>query len=90
MPDDASISVLDKFKMQGKEFTELLDGGVANHVNLEEHLSKSQYEKLIDFSIKEGCSYFTFNIPNSQCDNCGFISKHKLIECPKCHSNKIT
>ncbi len=90
MPDDASISVLDKFRMQGKEFTELLDGGVANHVNLEEHLTKSQYKKLIDFAISEGCSYFTFNIPNSQCDNCGFISKHKIIECPKCKSTKIT
>lgn len=90
MPDDPNISVLDKFRMQGKEFTELLDGGVANHVNLEEHLSKKQYEKLIDFSIQEGCSYFTFNVPNSQCDDCGFISKHKIIECPKCKSNKIT
>lgn len=90
MPDDPNISVLDKFRMQGKEFTELLDGGVANHVNLEEHLSKKQYEKLIDFSIQEGCTYFTFNVPNSQCDDCGFISKHKIIECPKCKSNKIT
>lgn len=90
MPDDNSINVLDKFKMQGKEFTELLDGGVANHVNLEEHLDKIQYKKLINFSIKEGCNYFTFNIPNSQCDNCGFISKHKITECPRCKSNKIT
>lgn len=90
MPDDKSISVLDKFRMQGKEFTELLDGGVANHVNLEEHLTKSQYKKLIDFAISEGCSYFTFNIPNSQCDNCGFITKHKITECPKCKSTKIT
>ena len=90
MPDDSSISVLDKFKMQGKEFTELCDGGVANHVNLDEHLSYNQYESLLNFAIKEGCNYFTYNVPNSQCDDCGFISKHKLTECPKCNSKNIT
>lgn len=76
--------------MQGKKFTEKCDGGVANHVNLAEHLSKIQYEKLIDLAIVEGCNYFTFNIPNSQCDSCGYISKHKLTTCPKCNSDKIT
>lgn len=90
LPDDPNISVLDKFKMQGKKFTEKCDGGVANHVNLAEHLSKTQYEKLIDLAITEGCNYFTFNIPNSQCDSCGYISKHKITSCPKCGSNKIT
>jgi ribonucleoside-triphosphate reductase len=67
-----------------------MGGGVALHCNLEEHLSKKQYLMLIDYAIKYGTSYFTFNIPNSQCDDCGFISKQKLHECPKCGSKKIT
>lgn len=83
-------SVLDKMKMHGREFTELLDGGVGCHINLNEHLSKEQYSKLIDFAIANGTSYFTFNIPNTQCDDCGFISKQRLKECPKCGSKNLT
>ena len=83
-------SVLDKMRMHGREFTELLDGGVGCHINLDEHLSKEQYSKLIDFAIANGTSYFTFNIPNTQCDDCGFISKQRLTQCPKCGSKKLT
>lgn len=85
-----NTSILDKFRMHGREFTELLDGGVGAHINLEEHLSKEQYLKLIDFAIENGTSYFTFNIPNTQCDDCGFISKHRLSVCPKCGSKNLT
>ena len=87
---DENTSVLDKFRLHGREFTELLDGGVGLHCNLEEHLSKEQYLKLIDFAIANGTSYFTFNIPNSECDDCHYISKTPIKECPKCGSHKIT
>ena len=87
---DENTSVLDKFKLHGREFTELLDGGVGLHCNLEEHLSKKQYLSLIDFAIANGTSYFTFNIPNSECDDCHYISKTPIKECPKCHSHNIT
>ena len=85
-----NTSVLDRMKMHGKEFTELLDGGVGCHLNLEDHLTKQQYLTLIDRAIEWGTSYFTFNIPNTQCDECGYISKHRLKECPKCGSKKLT
>ena len=64
--------------------------GSACHINLEEHLSKEQYLKLIDYAIKEGTSYFTFNIPNSKCEDCGYITKYPIVECPKCHSKNIS
>ena len=83
-------SVLDKFRLHGKNFTSTLDGGVGCHINLEEHLSKEQYIKLIEFAVKEGTSYFTFNIPNSECEECGYITKHPINKCPKCGSTKIT
>lgn len=83
-------SVLDKFRLHGKNFTSTLDGGVGCHINLEEHLSVEQYIKLIEFAVQEGTSYFTFNIPNSKCEGCGYITKHPITECPKCHSTKIT
>lgn len=86
LADDPETSVLDKFRLHGREFTELLDGGVGLHCNLEEHLTKNQYLKLIDFAIAEGTSYFTFNVPNSECTNesCHHIVKAPLECCPKC------
>ena len=84
-----NTSVLDKFRLHGKEFTETLDGGVGCHINLEEHLSKNQYLKLIEFAVKNGTSYFTFNIPNSECEDCHYIVKKPIKECPKCHSKNI-
>ena len=83
-------SVLDKFILHGRQTYQYTDGGSAAHINLEDHLSKEQYLKLIDFAIKEGTNYFTFNIPNSKCEDCGYITKHPITECPKCHSKNIT
>src|SRR5574344_1632546 len=86
LASDPHTSVLEKFRLHGREFTELLDGGVGLHCNLEDHLSKSQYLMLIDYAIKVGCNYFTFNIPNSECTNdlCHYIVKQPLDTCPKC------
>ena len=85
-----NTSVLDKFILHGRQTYQYTDGGSAAHINLEDHLSKEQYLKLIDFAIQEGTNYFTFNIPNSKCDDCGFITKHPITECPKCGSKNIT
>ncbi len=82
-------SVLDKFILQGGNIAKACSGGQAVHCNLEEHLSKEQYLKLIDHAIKVGTNYFTFNIPNSECKHCSFITKVPIKECPKCHSDKI-
>ena len=83
-------SVLDKFILHGKQTYQYTDGGSAAHINLEEHLSVEQYLKLIDFAIQEGTSYFTFNIPNSKCEDCGHIVKSPITECPKCGKKNIT
>ena len=85
-----NTSVLEKFKLQGKDFTSELDGGVGCHINLDSHLSYEQYIKLIDWAIVNGTSYFTFNVPNTKCDDCGFITKHNVDECPKCQSKNLT
>ena len=87
---DPNTSVLDKFRLHGRAFTSKLDGGVGLHCNLEDHLSKEQYLKLIDFAIAEGTSYFTFNVPNCQCDKCKHIEKHHFDVCPKCGSEEVT
>lgn len=83
-------SVLDKFVLHGNQTYQYTDGGSAAHINLEEHLSKLQYLKLIDFAIINGTSYFTFNIPNSKCESCGKIVKQPIHQCPCCGSTNIT
>jgi ribonucleoside-triphosphate reductase len=84
-----NTSILDKFILHGKEVAPYCDGGQALHANLDAHLSKAQYLKLIDFAIEQGTNYFTFNIPMSECKNCGHVVNAPIQECPKCGSNKI-
>lgn len=83
-------SVLDKFILQGGAIAKSCDGGQAVHCNLEEHLSKEQYLKLMHFAISQGTSYYTFNIPNTQCDDCKHITKKPVTECPVCGSKNVT
>ena len=87
--EDESLSIIDKFKLHGAPYIEHLTGGSALHMNLEEHLSKQQYAQLLKVAAKEGCNYFTFNIPNTVCNDCGYIDKRYLHECPKCGSKNI-
>lgn len=89
-PEDKSISVLEKFRLHGRNYVSSLDGGVALHCNLEEHLTEVQYMHLLRYAIQEGTNYYTFNIPNSKCEDCGYISKHPIKECPKCGSKNIS
>ena len=90
-PNDTEISILDKLYLHGNSFCgDNLDGGSAAHLNLEEHLSVEQYRKIVKYAAEIGCKYFTFNVPNSECDECGFITKVPIDKCPKCGSTKIT
>ena len=58
--------------------------GSAAHINLADHPSYEQCKKLMEFAAQEGCQYFTFNIPNCECESCGFIAKQPFKVCPKC------
>ena len=89
LQNDHNISILDKMYLHGRSTYQYTDGGSACHINLEDHLSKKQYLKLIDYAIQEGTSYFTFNIPNSKCNECGYITKHPIKKCPKCGGTDI-
>lgn len=84
--EDESCNPIDKLMLQGKNFSKYLDGGSALHLNLNEHLSKEQYKVFLRDMIKTGCSYATVNIPNTICNDCGYIDKRPLEVCPKCGS----
>lgn len=87
--EDDSLNIVDKFKLHGAPYIEHLTGGSALHMNLDEHLSKAQYRQLFRVAAKEGCNYFTYNIPNTVCNDCGHIDKRFLKECPVCHSKNV-
>ena len=87
--EDASLNVIDKFRLHGRKYIEHLTGGSALHMNLEEHLSQEQYRQLLRVAAQEGCNYFTFNIPNTVCNDCGHIDKRYLKACPECQSKNV-
>lgn len=87
--EDETYNPITKMYLQGNDFIGNLDGGSALHCNLDAHLSKEQYRKLMNIAIESGCSYFTFNIPNTLCNDCGNIDKRYLKECPKCGSRNV-
>ena len=88
-PWTTDTSILDKIKLHGKDINTYTDGGQACHLNLDTHLNKEQYLKLLDVAKDEGCNYFTFNIPISECKECHHVVNGPIIECPICHSKEI-
>ena len=87
--EDDKLNIVDKFRLHGRKYIEHLTGGSALHLNLNEHLSKEQYRQLLRVATQEGCNYFTFNIPNTVCNDCGHIDKRNLKECPACKGKNL-
>lgn len=91
LPSDERVNILEKIRMHGKNYIgDYLDGGSAAHLNLDSHLSKEQYNTILKYAAENGCQYLTFNVPNSECQDCGFITKTPICRCPKCNSEKIS
>lgn len=89
-PYDEKLPFMDRIILHGKKYIgDYLDGGSSAHLNLSEHLDKQQYEKILSYAARNGCQYLTFNVPNSECEDCGFITKVPITECPKCGSKHI-
>ena len=89
-PNDPTTDIFEKLRMHGREYIgDYLDGGSAAHINLEEHLTKDQYKNIIKYAAEQGTNYFTFNIPMSECCDCGHIVNGPVDECPICHSHNI-
>lgn len=90
-PSDKTVSFLDKLKLHGNDYIgDYLDGGSAAHINFDSHPSYEQCKMILEHAAKVGCSYFTFNVPNSECEDCGYITKVPIKECPKCGSKNIS
>lgn len=86
---DDKMSVLEKLRLHGKYINSSCDGGQACHIHMDEHLSEEQYSKILDYCVKEGVNYFTFNVPMSECKSCGHVVNAPVDKCPKCGSDHI-
>ena len=85
------LSILEKIRLHGRDYIgDYLDGGSAAHLNLDHHLDAEQYMKLLKYAAENGCQYFTFNVPNCECEDCGFIAKQPFTTCPNCGSTHIS
>lgn len=90
-PNDSSVGIFEKIRLHGRNYIgDFLDGGAAAHLNLDSHLSAPQYQHFLKYAAKNGCQYITFNVPNCQCEDCGFIAKQPFIVCPHCGSKNVS
>ena len=87
--EDPTYNVLEKIRAHGSAFISNLDGGSAAHIGLDAHLSKQQYRLAMNYCAECGCSYITWNVPNTVCNNCKNIDKRYLRECPECGSEDV-
>ena len=87
--ENPTYNVLEKIRAHGSAFISNLDGGSAAHIGLDAHLSKQQYRLMMNYCAECGCSYITWNIPNTICNDCDNIDKRYLKECPECGSKNI-
>lgn len=89
-PNDPTTDIFEKLRLHGRDYIgDYLDGGSAAHINLEEHLTKDQYKNVIKYAAEQGTNYFTFNIPMTECCDCGHIVNGPVEECPVCGSKNI-
>lgn len=87
--EDDSLNPIDKFILHGKKYVMYLDGGSALHLNLEEHLDYEQYLQLLKVAAINETNYWTVNVKNTICNNCGHVDKSTHKYCPVCNSSDV-
>lgn len=87
--EDEEINAIDKFMLHGEDYVKFLDGGSALHLNLNEHLEYEQYKQLLRVAAVNKTNYWTVNVKNTICNDCGHVDKSTHDKCPKCGSYDI-
>ena len=44
---------------------------------------------VLNYAAENGCNYLTFNIPMTECRECGNIVNAPVDKCPKCGCDKM-
>jgi ribonucleoside-triphosphate reductase len=87
--EDEATNAIDKFIMHGEKYVKYLDGGSALHLNLNEHLDYNQYLQLLKVAAINKTNYWTVNVKNTICNECGHVDKSTHDKCPICGSYDI-
>lgn len=87
--EDIETNPIDKFILHGEKYVQYLDGGSALHLNLDEHLEYEQYLQLLRIAAINKTNYWTVNVKNTICNDCGTVDKSTHDRCPKCGSYDI-
>jgi ribonucleoside-triphosphate reductase len=87
--EDEATNAIDKFIMHGEKYVKYLDGGSALHLNLNEHLDYDQYLQLLKVAAINKTNYWTVNVKNTICNECGHVDKSTHDKCPICGSYDI-
>jgi ribonucleoside-triphosphate reductase (formate) len=88
---DNKITVWDKMKKDGN-YISMLTGGGISHVNVGEHITSKQTEKLIEYAIESNLEHFALNGVFCKCEN-GHVLIGNRDTCAKCGAkilSKIT
>lgn len=80
---------LDKFILHGKDVIQYLDGGSALHLNLDVPLPAEKYYGLFQIAATSGANYWTVNVKNTICNDCGHIEKRPTASCVACGSSDV-
>lgn len=87
-----SISISDRFKIQGK-FDSHTSGGSILHINVDESepVTPAQYKKLFDIAVKTRTVYWSVNYVYVKCsEGHFFIGNNDTEECPVCGNTKLS
>ena len=87
--ENNDVTPTEKFALHGKHYNQFCDGGSALHLNLDHHLDYEQYLALMKVAVQEGTNYWTINVRNTICNDCGRIAKDTYHDCPYCGSTNI-
>lgn len=90
LSESASTSIPDKFKLHGDEVTQYLDGGSALHLNISQLPDEEFFLWLRMLAAKYKTTYWTTNVRQTCCEDCGTIDFRTLDECPSCGSKNIS
>ena len=72
------------------QLTGYSSGGCITYVELDVSVKNNleALEKLVVYAMDHDIPYFAINVPNDQCQDCGYIGDVPG-DCPKCGSNKV-
>ena len=90
VPVTTEIGPFDKIDIES-ELTGYSSAGCITYVEIDDQCTNNltALEQIIDYAMEKGVPYFSVNLPNDYCIDCGTEILEGQEECPKCGSKNI-